>query len=374
MKLIFKKNYLINSINISLKAIPSRTTNEINNCIHIRAYEKIYFTTSDQELWIKTEVEGSVIKEGEIAINARLLSDIVKKLPTDEITLEIEKNSAIIYSGTVKFTLPYMNIDGYSDIPNIDNTYKINLSAYTLKEMIRKTIFCTASTENQNPLMSGEYIEIKSNQIKITATDGSKIAINKNLLDKEYSNKSCIVPAKTLSEISKIISGEVEENISIIITDNHILFDLGTTIILSRLLSGKFFNIEKMLSYDYELNINVNRSSLMDAVDRSILLSREVENNPLILRIKEDLNISIKSRIGEMKENIDIKKLNDKNLSIGLNPRFFLETLKAIDEEEINMYFINKIAPIFIRNENSSYIYIIMPVNFIDEEEYGSKN
>lgn len=219
--------------------------------------------------------------------------------------------------------------------------------------------------------MSGEYIEIIDNVLKITATDGGKIAIYNQNLDQSYDYKNCIVPAKTLNEISKIISGEVNDIISITITENHILFEMDNTIVLSRLLNGKYFNIKRMLSYDYELNINVNKLLFQDAVDRSILISKESDNNPLILRIKDELNLSIKSSLGEMKESVEITKSNDKTIAVGLNPKFLLDTLKVIDDEEINMFFISKIAPIFIRDKNEKYIYIILPVNFIDEEEYG---
>lgn len=372
MKLIFNKYNLINSINISLKAIPSRSINEINNCIHIRAYNEIYFTTSDEELWIKTLVEGNIIKNGEIAVNARLLSDIIKKLPTDEIIMEVENNLTTIKSGTAKFKIPSISLEGYSDIPDIEDNYKMSISSLKLKEAIRKTIFSTSSMESQNYLMSGEFLEIEDNVLKMTATDGGRVAIIKQLLDKQYPYKSCIIPAKTLSEISKILTGENDDNINIIITDNHILFNMNTTLILSRLLSGKYFDMKRMLSSDYELNLNINRLQLLDSVDRSVLLSRESDNNPLILKIKEELNLSIKSRIGEMKESIDIKKSNEKQMAVGLNPKFLLDVLKVIDDENIDVFFINKIAPIFIKDKEENYIYILLPVNFIDEEEYGN--
>lgn len=368
MKIIFNKNKLINSINISLKAIPTRTTEELLNCIHIRAYDDIYFTTNDGELWIKTKVQGNVVKEGEIAVNAKLFSDIVRKLPNEEIILEVINNQTVISSGISNFKISCMNLNGYSDVPSINEEYKMNIDSFSLKEMIRKTIFCTSQSENAGFMMSGEYIEIIDNKLKITAIDGSRIAICTKILDKRYEQNSCIVPGKALNEISKIISGETSDNVEIVITENHILFILSETIILSRLISGKFFNINKMLSADYELKINVNKNDIVDSVDRAMLLSRESDIQPLIINIDNSMELKIKSKLGEMKENVDIKKDTDKSMIIGLNPRFLLEALKAVDDEELDMYFINRIAPVFIKDAEETYIYILLPVNFVDED------
>lgn len=368
MKLIFDKNNLINAINISLKAISSRTTEEILNCIHIRAYNDIYFTSSDMELWIKTKVEGNIIKEGELAINAKLFSDIVKKLPNDEIIFEVIQNQVKISSGISNFKIPYINLNGYADIPEIDETYKMNIDSFSLREMIKKTIFCTSQSETSGYLMNGEYLEINDNFLKLTAIDGSRIAICKSKLDKVYENKSCIIPGKNLNEISKILSSETKDNIEIIISDKHIMFLLNNTIILSRLISGSFFNINKMLSADYEFELNVNKSDLVDSVDRAILLSRESDFQPLVINIDDELNLKIKSKLGELKESISIQKDSDKKMIIGLNPKFLLDALRAIDDENISMYFINRVAPVIIKDKEENYIYILLPVNFIDEE------
>lgn len=369
MKLIFQKIDLINSINISLKAISPKITDEGLSCIHIRAYEDIYFTTSNTELWIKTKVIGKIEKQGEIGIKARFLSDLVKKLPNDEIIIELISNNEVsIKSGDSNFKISCIELKGYNDIPHIDKTFSMNLNGFNLKEMIRKTIFCTSQSENMNILMSGEFIEIQDNKMKMTALDGSRIAICSINLDKYYDYKSCIVPSNALTEVSKIVKGETDEILEIIITDNHMLFNLEDTTILTRLISGTYFDISKMLSQDYELKIDINKNDFMSSVDRSLLLIKESDNQPLIIKVEDDFNLSIKSKIGEMNENLDIIKDKNIKLKYGVNPKFLLEALKAIDDENINLFFINKVAPFFIKDEEESYIYVLLPINFIEED------
>ncbi len=368
MKIIFNKQSLINTLNISLKAISSRTTEEILNCIHIRAYNEIYFTTSDMELWIKTKVEGQVIKEGELAVNAKLFSDIIKKLPNDEVLFEVIDKQVIISSGISKFKISYINLNGYTDIPEIDEQFHMNVDSFSFKDMIKKTIFCISQSENSGYVMNGEFLEISNNTMKLTAMDGSRIGISKKILENSYEDKSCIIPGKTLNEISKILPSETSQIIDIYITDNHIMFKFDETIILSRLLSGNYINIKKMLSTDYEMKIRINKNDFVDTVDRAMLLIRDSNIQPLIIDISDDMKLRLKSNLGEMNESISIEKFDDNEIKIGVNPKFLLESLRVIEDEDISIYCINRIAPIFIKDDEENYIYILLPVNFIEEE------
>lgn len=371
MKLIFKKDELMQAINIAQRAISSRTTDEILNCIHLRAHDDIRFTASDGDLWIKTEVTGEVVEEGEMAIPAKRISECVRKMPNDEIIMETDTKKAghiKLYSGDCTYSLSYIELEGYSDVPEIDATYKMSVNGFSLREMIKKSVFCSAPAETANPLMSGEFIEIEDDSMKMTAIDGSRIAICRQELDSKFPYKSCIVPARTLNEISRIIRGEKDEMVELVITDKHILFIVEGTIILSSLIAGQFFNIKKMLSADYELKLTTSKDYLLQAVDRAMPMTSESDSQPLIMSIKDQLNLHISSSRGDFNDVISIQKDRDIDMLFGLNPRFLLEALRAIDDEEIDMYFINRLSPMFIRDEKNTYIYVLLPVNFVDEE------
>ena len=173
-----------------------------------------------------------------------------------------------------------------------------------------------------------------------------------------------IVPGKALNEISKILSGEADESVSIFFTDNHILFEFDQTKVVSRLIDGEFFKIDQMLSKDYETKVVINKKEFLDCIDRSMLLVKEGDKKPIIVDITDgSLEIKINSTIGSMNEDIDISK-EGRDIMIGFNGRFLMDALKVIDDEQIFIYLMNPKAPCFIRDDKNEYIYLILPVNF----------
>ncbi|MGN1140591.1 MAG: DNA polymerase III subunit beta [Oliverpabstia sp.] len=365
MKLICSKNELLKSVNISLKAVPSKTTMPILECILIDASaSEIKFTTNDMELGIETKVKGIIEEKGIIALDAKIFSDIIRKLPDNDVVIQTDANlNTTITCEKAKFTIPGKEGDDFAYLPVIEKNEGIELSQFTLKEVIRQTIFSIAANEN-NKLMTGELFEIKNNILKVVSLDGHRIAIRKIELKESYSDKKVVVPGKTLNEISKILSGEVEDLVQIFFTDNHIVFEFDDTIVVSRLIEGEYFRIDQMLSSDYETKVCINKREFLDCIDRATLFVKESDKKPIIINIEdESMQLSINSQIGSMKEDIDIEK-EGKDIMIGFNPKFLIDALKVIDDEQISIFLVNPKAPCFIKDENESYIYLILPVNF----------
>ena len=210
-----------------------------------------------------------------------------------------------------------------------------------------------------------KLFEIKNNYLKIVSLDGHRIAIRRMELKKDYADRKVVVPGKTLNEISKILSGEIDDIVNIYFSKNHILFEFDQTIVISRLIDGEYFRIDQMLSSDYETKIQVNKKELLDCIDRATLLVKESDKKPIILSITDDnIELKIQSQIGSMDEEIDINK-EGKDIMIGFNPRFLIDALRVIDDETVDIYLMNPKAPCFIRDEQQSYIYLILPVNFM---------
>lgn len=365
MKLICSKNELLKSVNISLKAVTSKTTMPILECILIDASaSEIKFTTNDMELGIETKVKGIIEEKGIIALDAKIFSDIIRKLPDNDVIIQTDANlNTTITCEKAKFTIPGKEGDDFAYLPVIEKNEGIELSQFTLKEVIRQTIFSIAANEN-NKLMTGELFEIKNNILKVVSLDGHRIAIRKIELKESYSDKKVVVPGKTLNEISKILSGEVEDLVQIFFTDNHIVFEFDDTIVVSRLIEGEYFRIDQMLSSDYETKVCINKREFLDCIDRATLFVKESDKKPIIINIEdESMQLSINSQIGSMKEDIDIEK-EGKDIMIGFNPKFLIDALKVIDDEQISIFLVNPKAPCFIKDENESYIYLILPVNF----------
>lgn len=356
---------LIKSINIVIKAISNRTTLPILECIVIKTVaNEIKLIANDMEIGIETTLDGEILEDGSIAINSKLFFDIVRKLNREEVTIKTDENyKATIKCGKSVFNISGQSIEEFPTIPNIEKSKHIQLSQFTLKEMIRQTIFSISNNENMK-MLTGELLEVNNNKFRIIALDGLRISIRKTELLQSNGNFKSIVPGKTLNEISKILSNEVSENVDIYFSEKYILFEFNKTIVTSRLIEGEFYNVDQMFSNDYESKITINRKDFHENLDSTLPFISEKDRQPVLLDIKNDLiDISIKSNIGKMNTEMDIKK-DGKNILIAFNPNFLLDAIKVIEDEELDIYLFNPKAPCIIRNENDTYVYIVLPVNF----------
>ena len=365
MKLICSKANLLKGVNIVSKAVPSKTTMSILECILIDASaNEIKFTANDMELGIETIVEGEILEKGIIAIDAKVFSEIVRKLPDNEVTIDSDSNYQVsITCEKANFHISGKSGEDFSYLPYIEKTDFISLSQFTLKELIRQTIFSIADNDN-NKLMTGELFEVHNNEFKVVSLDGHRISIRKIELKDSYPDRKVIVPGKSLQEVSKILSGETEDEVRIFFTGNHIVFEFDNTIVVSRLIEGEYFKINQMLSSDYETKFVINKKEMLSCIDRATLLVKEGDKKPIVFRITDgNMEISINSQLGSMKEDIDIQK-EGKDILIGFNPKFLIDALRVIDDEEVTIYMVNPKAPCFIRDEEEKYVYLILPVNF----------
>ena len=365
MKLICSKSNLLHGVNIVSKAVPTRTTMAILECILIDASaNEIKLTANDMELGIETKIEGEIAERGVIALDAKIFSEIVRKLPDSDVTIETDASfKTTITCEKAKFNIVGKSGDDFSYIPYIERNEPIVMSQFTLKEVIRQTIFSIADNDN-NKLMTGELFEIEENDLKVVSLDGHRISIRNIELKNNQSHKKVVVPGKTLQEVSKILPGSAEDEVSIFLTDNHIVFEFENTTVVSRLIEGEYFKIEQMLSSDYETKVKINKRELLDCIDRATLLVKEGDKKPIIMNITDDsMELKINSFIGSMNEDIDIAK-EGKDILIGFNPKFFIDALRVIDEEEVTLYMVNPKAPCFIKDDEGTFIYLILPVNF----------
>ena len=365
MKLVFTKSNLNKAVGIVMKAVPTRTTMNILECILIDATtNEIKFTGNDMELGIETIVEGEIIEKGKIAIDAKLFSEIVRKLPDNDITLTTDSNNnALITCEKSKYNIAGKSGDDFSYLPAIIKDKMITLSQFQLKEVINQTIFSIAINDN-NKMMTGELFEVNEGTLKVVGLDGHRIAIRNIKLEGRSDDVRVDIPGKTLQEISKILNADAESFVNIYFTNNHVLFEFDQTHVVSRLIEGDYFKISQMLSNDYETKVSINKKEFLDSIDRANLLIREGDKKPIIINILNGLlQVNVNSAIGALNEDIDIDK-EGKDIMIGFNPKFLMDALRVIDDENVTMYLVNHKSPCFIRDKEEKYIYLILPVNF----------
>ena len=366
MKLSFDKNDLLKGINIVGRAVSSGTTMPILKCILLDAStDEIILIGNDMELSIQTAVPGMVREKGRVALDARLFSEIVRKLPDSDV--EINTDDRLITNikcGKAVYNIPGQDAQDYPYPPFIEEENVLSISQLSLKEMISQTLFSININEN-NKLMTGELFEIRSNTFRIVALDGHRIALRKMELSGEYPDLKAVVPGKTLSEVSKILSDELDQPVTMCFSSNMLLFEFDETKVFTRLIEGEYFHIDNMISSDYQTKIVLNKKDFYECIDRASLLIREGDNKPIVFTVEDGtIELDINTTSGSMNESLEIEK-EGMDIRIGFNPKFLTEPLRAIDDEMITLYMINSKAPCFIKNDEGTYLYLILPVNIL---------
>lgn len=365
MKIVCSKSDLVEGINTVMKAVSLKTNMTILECILIdTSSNEIKLTANDMELGIETVIDGRIEERGVIALDAKIFSEIVRKLPDNDVTITTDSSFRTnIVCEKAKFRIIGRSGEDFSGIPCIEKNESITISEYTLKEVVRQTIFSISDNE-ANKMMTGELFEISENRLRVASLDGHRISIRNIELKEVYPSRKVVVPGKTLQEISRILPGEADQNVDIYFTPNHILFEFEKTKVVSRLIEGEYFHIDQMLTSDYETRIFINKREFLDCLDRACLFVRENDKRPIIMNIQDgEVQMKMNSFIGSMDEDIEIQK-EGKDLMIGFNPRFFMDVLRAIDDDEVTLYMMNPKAPCFVKDDSGSYIYLILPINF----------
>lgn len=287
MHIICDKSKLIEGMNIVMKAIPGKTTMMILECVVIEVKDnQIKLIANDLQLGIETLIDGEIKQEGSVAVGAKVFFEIIRKLPSDNVSITVDEDYHMnISCGKAKFNIMAKATDEFPYLPNIVKDKNVNISQFTLKDIIRQTVFSISDNENAK-VMTGELFEIHDSELKVVSLDGHRISIRKVKLNQSYDDVSVIIPGKTLIEISKIINGGMDDEVSIFFTDKHVLFEFEDTIVLSRLIEGEYYKIDKMLSTDYETKVTVNKREMLECIDRSTLLLKESDKNRLLLMFR----------------------------------------------------------------------------------------
>ncbi|MGL5973458.1 MAG: DNA polymerase III subunit beta [Oscillospiraceae bacterium] len=353
-------------MNIS-KAVSTKSTLPVLEGILIKCYNnKISLYGYNLELLISTNIETEIITEGEIVINAKILTDIVKKMDGDNITIsKNENNLCTIKSNITEFNIMSHSTSDYPEIPSFEGDLITSLDNKTFKNMIEETIF-SVSTNDQKPVHTGVLFDIDNNNINLIAVDGFRLALRKeniiNSIDIQF-----IVPSKTLSEISKLIK-EDDENIEIFKKDKNIIFKIYNYIIISRLLEGDFLDYKNIINSENKTIVNCERKKFFDMIDRTSLIINDRVKSPVITSFTANkVKTHCVTSIGEIYDEIDCD-INGEDVKIGFNNKYFLDALRVCKDENIKILLNGPLYPIKITPiEDDGYLFLILPVRLKDE-------
>ena len=371
MNFVCEKENILKAINSVINGVASKTTMPILEGILIQTNEKeVKLTSYDLEIGIEYIMESKVEEQGNTVVNATMFSEIIRKLPNKEIRISINSNNLLeIECEGSLYKLATMNPDEFPELPKINIENSIEIEQTTLRNMIRKTIFAVSNEENR-PIFTGCLFEIIEGKLNVVAVDGYRLAVKSTKLNNNKNSFSSVIPGKTLNEINKIMTDSFDTD-KIGIARNQALFEMENCKIVTRLLDGEFLKYQNAIPNNWETRIKVNKSEIQDCFERIILISassiEKEKKYPVKINIEVGkVIISCANQTGDAKEEI-YPETEGKELEIGFNPRFFLDCLKAIDDEEIYMEFGTNRSPCIIKAvEDGDYTYMILPIKMKD--------
>ena len=365
MNFICSKQKLLEGISIVTKAITGKTTMPILEGIYLNATnEGLTLIGSDMDVSIETKVEAEVFNQGSIVVDAKIFSEIIRKLPNSEIKIEITENDLIqITCEKSLFNLVFMNSSEYPELPNINEELTVEVPQNLLKNMIKGTSFAIAQDETR-PILQGILFEVKDKKLNLVALDGYRLAVRSELLNID-DNIEVVIPGKTFNEVSKILEDN-EDIVKITFTANHILFNINNTKIISRLLDGKYVNYLSLLPQEYKLVVEVKKQELQNGIERASLMAKDGNSNLVRLDIHEDnLIITSNSQLGKVREELNINLQGDE-LEIAFNSRYLLDVLKNMEEEDVIIELTSSVTPCVIKGKNMNNAkYLVLPVRIV---------
>lgn len=366
MRIRVDQNILSNHINIVQKGISTRTTLQILDGILLETINgRLKLTATDLEIRIETYLDCDIIEEGAIVVNSRIFGDIIKKLPNSSINIQVEDNNINITCESSEFNILGSSPYEYPELPTIVNQNSFNIPKDLFKSAIRQTVFATTQDETR-PILTGVLLEITNGNGYFVALDGYRLALRSIPVDLKEDIK-IVIPGRVLGELNKILDDD--ENLTITTAPGHVIFDMGDTVVSSRLLEGQFLNYKDIIRKDHKTNVKVNRKELQDSLERASLLAKEEKANLVKLNIANNqIIIKSNSEIGNVNEEIPSEQEGE-DVNIAFNSKYVIDGIKAIDSEEIELYFMGSLNPCIINPVgDKNYTYLVLPVRLAQED------
>lgn len=369
MKVVCSQADLLKGIQGVQAIISTKTSLPILANILLETHkDKLKCAATDLEVGIKTEIPTEVVKEGSITIPAKILFDIVRELPDQDVQFEVTAEYKVILTcGKIVYKLMGMPKDEFPIIPDFKEENSFEIEKNILKNMIQKTIFAI-STDETRYVLTGVLLQTSLGNSEMVSTDGRRLAyINGGKVGKTLKNKlDVIIPAKALREVNRLLSdvaSSEQKTAAIEITENQISFKLDSTVLISRLVEGKFPNYKQVIPKEHAFLLELKTEEFFNAVKRIALLAPEKAESIKIELEKGKMTISSMAQgVGEAQEEIEINYQGNK-IDAAYNPKFLLDVLKNIETEEIVIEMSNPMSPGVIKAKGKDdYLYVVMPM------------
>lgn len=364
MKITATKDNLLFGTSAVQKAVSAKSALPVLSCIKIEAKEnQLYFSATDLEIGIQCHIPAEVLEEGIAIVPARHFAEIVRRLPDTAIELQLTGDNELL----IKYEESQLSIRGmandFPEMPEVLEGQELQINAAVLRQMIKQTTFAAGADEGR-PLFTGVLCEFEKQTLRMISTDTHRLALRQgeleNIIEKEG---ACIVPAKILNELARLIQ-EDEENCLIHVARNLVSFKVANILIISRLLEGQFPNYRQVIPEKYSSKIRSRSRRFQEAVERISLFTALNDNsNTLHIKIEQsNMLISSQSEIGNGYEQLTIESEGDA-VNIAFNAKYLLDAFKAMDAETISLEFTGPLSPCIIRPaESDNFLCLLLPV------------
>ena len=365
MKIYCSKSDLNRSLSHASHAVPTRTTTKILECILVDIKDQMmYLTATDTNITIQTALNVTAEGDCTFAVPSKLFSSIISKLPESEIMLDFDsmKSKLKIKSGRSVSEIVCFEGDEFPKIRTKEPEIRVSMNKESVKRMIRKTAF-SASADEINGILTGVLFEFGEGNIRMVAVDAFRMAINNEPAEGMDQSFNVVIPAKMLTEVSKIISDDGDETLQMEIADKKAILIFDNCKVTVNTLSGKYIDYKRIISAETPTKIRVKREDLIASIDRASLLASATNNNMIKFNIEEDtIHISSLSDEGNIDESVEvIHEGND--FQIGFNARYLMDIFRNIDDEEIMLNMKDSISPCIVRPlSGERYQYLVLPI------------
>jgi DNA polymerase-3 subunit beta len=360
MKIKMEREVLMNGIQIVQNIITAKAALPILSNILIETQQdKLRLTATDLDIGISCVIPVDIQEPGAITIPAKRFSDIVKELPNEPVNISTKKNNmVVIETESCQFKIMGLPQEEFPKLPQFKDKEVIKLEQNTLKEMLNLTSFAVSFDESRY-ILNGILFKINQDKIGLVATDGKRLAIIERKLSQGVDREvHIIIPIKTIQELNRNLKAEGE--LSLVVGTNQVLVDLGSVMIVSRLIEGEFPDYRQVIPPVSENKVQARREELLLAVKRAALLATP-DYQAVRLEAFRDRLVIAKSTpdVGESHEEIPVE-YNGKEMIIGFNPAYLIDVLKSLGDEKIELELTDSEKPGVIRT--NGYIYIVLPM------------
>lgn len=313
---------------------------------------------------IQRELDAEVRKHGRVVLNARILFDIVRRLPAETVEIDVDDRlMATIRGGASEFQLIASDPEEFPEMPEVDSSECFKLPSGLLREMISGVLFAVGDNENK-PIITGSLMEVSDRTFRMVGVDGYRLAVRQEEIEASAEESfRFVVPGEALKEIARILPDSDDAICTIYPQRKHALFAFERTRITTRLLEGEFLNWRAAIPAEQPINLRMNRSELISAVERVSLIISERLKNPVRCAFENSkLKLSCITALGRSYDEIDISDCGT-NLEIGFNNKYLLDALRACQDEEFILGLKSALSPATMRPvEGDRYTYLVLPV------------